>query len=449
MFNFGNAAICAGDLEVGIGCLERMLAIAPGPKIYFPLAYVMLAQTYTQQLNDPDKALTTIETGMEAFPNDASLMFVKGQVLARLGKTEEARALYHQALGMREYMLSTAMTDDEMFEWKIYSAMASTYEREQQYGEASEWLARAIANKPNTLFLQRAQAQMLERAGRYYESELAFRRMAEIDPSSGRLDQVNYLMRRGRYAEAIAAVELGMSHETNGVVVAKLNVMAARAARASKSGDPKTFLRAALQRHPACGSAIAMLEELLKEQGDIAGLDALHRSELEAQCRDADDFCRRSFRLLALGRNADARDAADAGLLRESSNRELLFNRAIAQMRLGEDAQAARSFSSIDEKELPIFSQAMQLQASIELKLGNAGAARAALERWISLAPVDAESVIGAARVLLGGGARGEAKELLETHVGAGRTVALELAGLMMQDGDIVGAGRIAEAALR
>jgi tetratricopeptide (TPR) repeat protein len=449
MFNYGNAAICAGNVEVGVACLERMLEIAPGIKIYFPLAYVMLAQTYTQELNDPDKALATVERGMLSFPHDAGLIFVRGQILARLGKTVEARELFHKALSMREYMQATAMTDDEMFEWKIFAAMASSYEREQKYGDASEWLARAIANKPSAMYLLRAQAQMLERAGRHYESERTYRRMAEVDPSVGHLELVNYFLRRARYAEAITAVELGMPHETNGVVVAKLNVLAARAVRATGTGDPMTFLTAALARHPACGSALAMMEELLKEAGAAAALDALHLAELDAECRDGDDYCRRSFRLLALDRDAEARDAAQRGLERDHDNRELRFNLAIALMRLGDVERAAAEFAAIDEKDRGIFGQAMQLRASLLLKGGDVAGAEAALERWMSSLPGDADAVVIAGRMLLAAGARTEGKALLERHAGVGRSVALELAGLMMQDGDLAGAGRIAEAALR
>jgi hypothetical protein len=46
--------------------------------------------------------------------------------------------------------------------------------------------------------------------------------------------------------------------------------------------------------------------------------------------------------------------------------------------------------------------------------------------------------------MLVAGGARAEARALLEAHVDDDSRVALELAGMLLQGGDLAGAGQIA-----
>jgi glycosyltransferase involved in cell wall biosynthesis len=61
MFNFGNSEILAGNTAQGVEILERMLATATTPKLYFPIAYLMLAQTYCETLGEYDKSLEIVE----------------------------------------------------------------------------------------------------------------------------------------------------------------------------------------------------------------------------------------------------------------------------------------------------------------------------------------------------------------------------------------------------
>jgi glycosyltransferase involved in cell wall biosynthesis/Tfp pilus assembly protein PilF len=449
MFNFGNAAICAGNTDVGIACLERMLELADAPKIYFPLAYVMLAQAYAEALADNDRGLDAIERGLAIFSLDAGLIFTKGQILAKQGKTAEARELYHQALSLRELMLQTAMTDDEIFQWKIYSSFANSYERDKNYDEAVVWIDKAIANKPNSVLLQRAKAQLLERAGRQYEAELAYRRVAEIEPRVGGVDWVNYLLRRGRFAEALRIIEADTLKDLSPVALAQLNVAAARAAMATGTNDPVPFLAAALRYHPASGSALALYEKVLTDIGDTAGLDALHARELAATCVDADDFCRRSYRLLALERFADARAAAESGLEIEPSNAELRFNLSMALLGLGDGAAAENELARIEEHHPDVFTAGMQWLASLQLKRGERARAAETIERWLAADAQNARTVVSGAQILVQGGARDEARALLEAHVDVDRSVSLELASMYLQDGDLAAAGRVAENALR
>lgn len=448
LFNFGNTAICAGNVDVGIEVLERMLATAPETRAFFSLAYLMLGQTYTLSRGEPEKALEILETGLEKFPMDATLVFCKGQVLAKLGRTVEAREAYEKALEMREVMAMSAMTDEELFEWKIFYAMAGLYELDGDFVRAIEFVDRALGNKPHAYHLLQAKARLQESAGSYYDAESAYRQIAANDKQRGILELVNFLLRRNRFAEAIAVIEdEGMS--LNPDLLARLNVAAARASLDSQRGDAMPFIEAALRLSPGNGFAISLMERLLTERGDISGLLKLHSEELQAPCIRAEDFARRSARLLALQRSEEALAAADAGLQLEPDNSELRFNAGAANLNLGNEERAAAHFSRVAPTAVEAHAEAMRLRSALMLKAGDAPAALQAIEFYVEAMGKETDAILRSASMLINGGARAQGRELLETHVGQDERIALELAGLLLQDGDIAGAGRIAAASLK
>jgi glycosyltransferase involved in cell wall biosynthesis/Tfp pilus assembly protein PilF len=448
MFNFGNSEILAGNTQAGIEILERMLAQATTPKLYFPIAYLMLAQTYCETLGEFDKSLEIIDRANDKFPNDAGIVFTKGQSLAKMKRNDEARAIYEGALDMREVMVHSVMTDEEIFEWKIYYAMAGTYEREENWTRAIEFIDKALANKPNSFLMQRTKATFLEFAERFFEAEQAFRSLPEVEPQRGKIELVNYLLRRRRYAQVLALVEdeidIGLDAET----IAQLNLTAAKAVIEAQSGDPLPFLESALRHAPGNGPALRLMENVLLERGDAAALARFHAAELLAPCKTAEDFARRSFRLLALERNDDARLVAEQGLGLDPHNPELRFNSALASFRLGDELRASGDFGRVEPRVPEVFAKAMQLRAGLLLKHGDRNAAVVAIEQGLAAMPPSADAVLRSARALIHSGARAPGRAVLETYVGVDRSIALELAAVMLQDGDVDGAGRVAAASL-
>jgi hypothetical protein len=216
----------------------------------------------------------------------------------------------------------------------------------------------------------------------------------------------------------------------------------------SKRGDPMPFIEAALRHEPGNGAALSLAERLLIERDDTAALAQLHRDELLAPCVRVEDFARRSYRLLALKRDAEARDAAEAGLQIDPQNPELRFNSAAASLRLGDEARAALDFARVEATSAPIYGEAMRLHAGLLLKNGDKAAASTALKARLAALPNDATVVLESAQMLLGSGARAEACALLEEHVALDARIGLELTGLLLADGDFAGAGRVAAASL-
>jgi thioredoxin-like negative regulator of GroEL len=126
----------------------------------------------------------------------------------------------------------------------------------------------------------------------------------------------------------------------------------------------------------------------------------------------------------------------------------LHFNAGLALLRLGQEERAAEAFKRVDDSSTEVFPDAMQILASLLVKRGDASEAKSALSRWIVVAPQKGEAVITSSKVLAGGGARGEARDLLESHMVGDQRIALELAGMLLQDGDLQAAGRIAAQAV-
>ena len=449
MFNFGNSAICSGNAEVGCEVLEKMLKL-PGPsKLYFPLAYLLLTQAYCEQFGDNDRALEKCDEAISRYPNDAGLVFTKGQVLRKMDRWDEAQEHFERALTLRELMAYAVMTDEELFEWKIFFSLAGIYEHKKEFDRAIEYIEAALANKPRSFVLQRAKATFLENLGRFYDAELAFRKMTESEPERGRVELVNYLLRRHRYAQAIAIVENEIEPGMNGDVVANLNLAAARGMMEANYGDPMPFLDAALRHTPGNGLALSLKERVLTERGDMAGLEKLHESELLAPLTKTPDFVRRSQRLLASHRDEEARFTAEQGLHLGQNNAELRFNLALACLRLGDEKQATREFARVEDQSTEAFANAMQMRAALLLRSGNPQEALSSLEQRLAAMPNNVSAVLDSARTLVGGGARAEARTLLEARYESDQQIALELAQLLLQDGDIAGAGRVATATLK
>ncbi len=448
LFNFGNSAISSGDFDLGIELLERMLEIPEQPKMYYPLAYIMLAQAYAEGKRDNEKALEILSKGHELFDRDAGIVFMRGQMEMRLARFDDAIASYEKTITMRDGMFASAMTDNEIFEWKVYFAMSSTYERKGDLDRALACIEKAVANKPRSAQLHYVRARLNEGLGRYFEAEASMRKAAELDPFK-HVELVNYLLRRRRFNEAIQMVEATSDEGANTELIVELNVAAARAMIVHKAGDPMPYLEAALRRSPGSGTALAVYEEHLLAQNDLAGVERLRADELDAPLVVATDYVRRVFRLLALGRAQDAWETAERGIALAPANAELRFNAALALARMGRDAEADEQLVRIDERSPDVFPDAMQLRAALRVRMRDVDGAAVAMNAWIVSQRNDANAIVTGARWLAQNGGRAHARELLTRHAESDRRIATELASMLLGDGDLVAAGAIAERALR
>jgi len=184
-----------------------MLALRARPSCISRSRYLLLTQTYCETFGDNEKALAKVDEAIARFPNDAGLVFTKGQVLRKMDRGDDAQELFEKALTLRELMAYSVMTDEELFEWKIFYSLAGIYEHKKDYDRAIEYVDMALANKPSSLVLQRSKAGFSRKSRPVLRCRPRVPSYGRDRPRtrSHRIGQL--LAARHRYAQALAIVE--------------------------------------------------------------------------------------------------------------------------------------------------------------------------------------------------------------------------------------------------
>jgi glycosyltransferase involved in cell wall biosynthesis len=419
-FNFGTAAITAGDHETGIEVLEKMFAM-PGPRrMFYPIAFVMLAYAYADGRGDVAKAMEVIDQALEETPGHANVIFTRAHLLTLQKRWDESRAAYENAMASRAASAGLAMVDDEIFTWKSPLNIASTYVRENRMQEAVPWFERALANKPDSALLRGLTANAYERIGRFYDAERLFREGAERATGSGFVEYVNYLMRRRRFAEAFERVEQHRDAVPD-AAYCDLLMSAAGATRDERLGDPEPYALRALEIAPGYGLALSFLQDYYDARGETAKAASLRAAELNAPMTGISDFGRRSHRLLEDGRLEDALSAARAGLELAPADAILSYNAGLAAARLHRDGEALAHLDDVAPADVHA-TAALALRAEILRRSGDLDAAVAALERVRTLPAPDEtmlrHATVGLATALLEAGRLAEAGKLASFVLG-------------------------------
>lgn len=413
-FNFGTAAIAAGDNETGIDVLERMFAMHGPRRMFFPVAYVMLAYAYAEGRGEVERALELVDRGLAETPGHTNLIFTRAHLLTLQERWADSRAAYEQAIASRAEATNHAMVDDEIFTWKAPLNIASTYVREERIGDAVPWFERALANKPDSALLRGLAANAYEKVGRFYDAERLFREGAERAGEPGFVEHVNYLMRRRRFGEAFDRVEQRRDAVDDAAYV-DLLLSAAGATRDERLGDSEPYALRALGLAPGNGLALGFLQDLYDARGETEKAARLRSAELDAPLVRAADFSRRSHRLLEDGRHADALAAARAGLQVAPGDAILSYNAGLAAARLGRDAEALVHLGDVPADDSHA-TAALALRAEIERRSGDLDAAVATIERVRTLRAPDEvlfrQAAVGLATALLDAGRLAEAGKL-------------------------------------
>ena len=399
-FNFGVAAITAGDHEGGIAALERMFAMEGEPRAFFPVAFVMLAIGYVDGRRDIERATELLDEGLAMFPGHPNMLFTRGYVLSQAECYEEARTWYEQSIAAAFDAGRHAMVDDEIWTWKAAMSIAATFVKEGRVEDSIPWYERAYERKSDSLTLRGVMAKAYEAVRRYYDAERLFREAADRDGETGFVGYVNYLMRRRRFGEAFDRIDRRRDAVDDRAYAALL-LSAATVTREARLGDPEPYAVRALALTPGNGLVLGLLDAHYAALGETAKRDALRAAELDAPLVDQPDFARRSFRLLEERRPADALAAALAGLEAFPEDGVLAYNAALAAARVGRDADALRYLERIAPDHQHA-TAALALRAEIERRAGDLDAAIATLGRVRTL-PAPDEMVLRTATVGLAG----------------------------------------------
>jgi tetratricopeptide (TPR) repeat protein len=240
----GRASLLIGEYEDAIALLEKALEIQPtADRSYNPLAQAYRAlgmvneATRAQQRagtgevsisddmfgalarlrrgsradietgrdalkqGNPEVAISWIEKGLEANPEDAVGWRMMGTALGELGRQAEAREAFEKLLALLPNN-TTALVD-----------IGTTYIREGNDLEAIAWYRKAMAKDPDLQkgFLNFANA--LERTGHCDEALPIYEKAWVYDPSDpgARLGAANCLTAIGYHAQAVHSLEAGVA----------------------------------------------------------------------------------------------------------------------------------------------------------------------------------------------------------------------------------------------
>ena len=451
-FNYAMSAIGAEDADMGIEAFEKMFAIDEKDGIvrsYHALAYLALASAYAYKKNDVEKALEIIDgcLSLDVYKKYTNAHFTRGDILTYAKRYEEARESLLEAIACRASTGSYYMVDDEIFQWKAQYNMGVSYLRENRPAEAADWFAKALENKPDSVFISRQYARALERAGKFFEAELTFRDLFEQRAEDiVVVDYADFLIRRGRNVRALEVIDEALPMAKPEFAI-PLRIGAAAIAMTAGSADAEPYLRSVLEIAPAQAAALFMLEKLYRDRNDAESLAELLTTEMESEPQSPADFGRRSHRYLERHQYEKAVESARRGLLLSPQDGVLLYNAAEAEAELGNTREAIALLERITAETPDVYPTALFLLA--ELSREEPLRALAALEELSAFSPENIDGLLFRVSLLDGLGRVAEAEKLLRASMKPGaQRVGVALAGLLMKSGRLEEAGSIANQAL-
>ena len=453
-YNLGMTAHVVKDYPTAIDGFERMRKLlGTQERGFLAAALVTLAECYSE-MNQVEKGLEVAEHCIRLCPRLTNAHFTLGRLYAKLGRREEARQAFIEAIEDRKYRDLQFVIDDQVYQWKAQLSLGVSLAEEQRWDEAVEWYDRGLANQPNVQPLIFNRAHALEGGKRFEEAEAAFRDAYEhFKDEISVVQYINYLLRQGQRDRALELMNRTVD-EVSPRIAATFFVAAAQfAQRAGNPMDELQYLQRARECDPAAGPVIDALEQFYLRRNDQAMLNALHEDELLHEPKEYPDFSRRSMRLLALERYEEAVEYAEKGLKLAPTDGKLRYNAAAAHVKLGNHEAALEHVRVIPLDAPDVAQQALLLRAVLLRDAGQPTEALPVLGMLLSRYPNLIEAVLVQAQCYELAGQSEKASEALEAAFKDGapaerHRIAIELGSLYLRMGRFPDAQRIAEAAL-
>jgi tetratricopeptide (TPR) repeat protein len=450
-YNLGTTALIEKRVDEGIVALEKMFAlIGDQPRGFVPSALAFLADAYTEYRGDAERGVALARESLKRSPRFANAHFTLGRALFALGRYAEAIDAYKAAIDDEPYNREQFLVDDEVCTWKAQSVIGSCYGRLRDPATSLIWFDEGLKNRPGVLPLMINRAKALEAIGRIDDAGRQFHECWETfrDDQTG-TDYVNFLLRHNQFAPALAAIERiapEVSPRCAGLFWITAAAVAERVGRAAQGPD---FARRALELAPGAAPVLDAAEKYFTERGDFAGVAALREAELDAPLELAEDYVRRSSRLLAAKQIERAVAVAREGRERFGDHPGLTYDEAAGTVQLGDRARALELLASVTVQDPQTFAKAAFLRSVILGDLGRFAEAIGEIDTVLDIAPGNPDAVLHRVKLLQAAGRGSEAEGTLRTAISSGdRRIAAELAGLLVGSGRFEEAKAIAEAAL-
>lgn len=429
-YNLGMTTHLGGDNERAAPALERMwqLCLKNGMRAFTANGLQTLCDIYAEHLGQPEKGLPYALECIERSPNYANAHFSAGKAYFLMKRYDEAREMYEKAIEDGAYLDRQYVVDDEVPVWKAQCEIGSTYAEQGDFLKAAEWFERGLANRPKVLPMRLNYANALEKLGRLAEAESVFRSVySDFADEQSIVSLINYLLRHQLEREA---VELIQRHYKDVSSVAGVQMLLAAAAvtQGRGWGDGETFLLAAQQIDPDSPDVRNALSALESSRGIV---DVIERVQTAFAAQQFDE-------VIAL---------ADRGLRAAPGQAQLAYYAALACANAQRKEEALAYLDRITDASAGEGPD--MLRATLYREFGRTEDALGALDRVVSHNAFNIEAALMKSTLLESAGRIDEAERTLRDVLPAGKQrVAVELAGLLLRNGRLEEAKRIAAQAL-
>lgn len=450
-FNLGATEFLTGNFAGARDALEEMRRInGRTPRGFLPNGLSVLAEIYSDKLNDPVAGEEVARAALEFSPHYANAHFQLGKCYVAQRRFDEARRAFKDAIDDGKHAHEQFVVDDQVYRWKAHSEIGSSYAAEGDDERAVEWFERGLSNAPGVEPLQINRARALDRLGRYDEAEAAFREAhVTHEDDATAIDFVNFLLRRRRGLDALSVIERSHAKLSDSGAVTLLHV-AAQIATQHQLPSAIDYLRAAAERMPGAADILNPLEAALRERGLHDELARLLDREARSEPTFSADYLRRSHQALERGDAALARDLAVRGLVVDPQHARLRYNAALAAVRLNDRDSAIEHLRAIGADDEQTFIAAGQLLAATLREAGRLGDAAAALEGIIAVQPANRDALTARASLYeqLGEASLAE-RAYLALYEADPAQGGVELASYYLRQQRFADAARVAEDALK
>lgn len=317
------AAIAGTDWKTAEAKLDSWLAAHPGdPRALFDAGYVADVQ------NRPADAASLYRRAVTADPNAFDAHLLLGMLLAREGKTDEAKPEL-----MRATQLDPGEGGPELKAraWRALARIDSVSDP----AAASNDLLEALKLSPETEDDTLMAADLAVRAGNTDAAEAAYRRVLAKNPDSqpANAGLAHLLIEKKQFPEAETLLRAALQHAPGDpALTAQLAAVLAEEDKA----EALPLLQKLHQAHPADNAISRMLAEVLAEAGDFAGSDELYVKLLAASPQDVDLLVGHGQNLVRQRQYAAAFTVFDKATQLDPTNADAWSGLAFAASRTGQ-----------------------------------------------------------------------------------------------------------------
>ncbi len=270
-YNLGMALLLSGDRDAAIAALERTRELLrDSPRGFRVHALITLADLYAEHRGDLGAAFRLVHECLALVPNYSNAHYSHGKLLARSGDLHAARDAFGRAIAAGAHDREQFVVDNEIAIWKAAGEIGATLMVERRFAQALGWFELASRERPAALPLILNRGKCHEALGDDVAAQALFAAaFTGYRDEGSAVEWINFLLRRGRTDDALAAIDTALSFVVAATGTLLLGSGAAALLQAGQPDQARTAIERAFARAPGpeCGTMLAALAAQLGTSG--------------------------------------------------------------------------------------------------------------------------------------------------------------------------------------